>query len=200
MAARRRSSLEPPMTSLPRTQIEGPAMPAFLATPERSAAPQLESAVKILKQENAQRVLGRADGAAAHRLHGEGLDIVVVDCAARPADLASAGLRLQRPELGITDPVRSAGKAPEVIFDAVVADVQDGPGVPAAYLATDFWADVKLLLVRGGLVLVNVTDELHAVRVWGPFQHALAMSGFTAMVVSQRHACGNRLLVTSRAR
>jgi predicted membrane-bound spermidine synthase len=190
------------MTSLPRTQIEGPAMPAFMATPDLPDAPQLESAVKILKQENAQRVLvlGRADGVAAHRLQGESLDIVVVDCAAHHADLASAALRAQRPEMGISASVPPAGKAPAAIFDAVVADMQDGPGVPAAYLATDFWADVKLLLQRGGLVLVNVTDELHAVRAWGPFQHALATSGFTAMVVSQRHACGNRLLVTSRAR
>jgi len=59
---------------------------------------------------------------------------------------------------------------------------------------------VKRLLRRGGLVLVNVTDELHAVRAWGPFQRALAAAGFTAMVLSERQACGNRLLVTSRAR
>jgi spermidine synthase len=181
--------LEPLMTSLPRTRIEGLA-------PEVGAAPHLETAVSVLKRENVRRVLvlGRVDGAVARRLHGEGLDIVLVDCASRAADLARAA-KAPGLEMLIDDSVESGAT-----FDAVVADMQDGPTIPAAYLATDFWEDVKRLLRPGGLVLVNVTDELHAIRAWSPFQRALATTGFTAMVLSPRYGCGNRLLVTSRAR
>ncbi len=168
----------------------------------RNPPPYLEAAVDLLRREKVTRVLvlDRGDSAAAVRLHCEGLDVVCVDGGSQAAGLARAVLRAPGLEMVITHPAAFAAQARSESFDAMFADLQDETGPPPVYLSAAFWEDVKRLLRRGGLVLVNVTDELHAVRAWGPFQRALAAAGFTAMVLRERQACGNRLLVTSRAR
>lgn len=165
-------------------------------------AQHLEAAIDVLRQERAQRLLllGPAGGAVGLTLQAEGLAFVCADCGPRAESLAhhldrSPGLK--RRGAGLMD---GPGGESSGSFDAVLADLQEGRDAPDAYLAMAFWEDVKALLRRGGLLLVNVTDDLHAVRPWGAFQRTLASTGFTAMVLSERYACGNRLLVTSRAR
>ena len=168
----------------------------------KGPASHLETAVDVLRREKVERVLvlDYSDGAAAVRLHGEGFDVVCVDCGSRAVGLARAVLRAPGLEMVISNPAAFAAQARSASFDAVFADVRDGSGAPAAYLSADFWEDIRRLLRSGGLILAKVTDELPAVGSWGPFQSALASAGFTAMVVSERYACGARLLATSRAR
>ena len=169
----------------------------------RREATHLETACDVLRHEKAQRVLVLSldsGQAAAGRLHEEGLDVAAVDCAASAVNPARIGLRKVGLETLASEPMAFVRQAPSASFDALLADVQGATGAPDAYFAAEFWEDVKRVLRRGGLVLVCVSDELHAVRLWGPFQRALASAGFTAMVVSERYACGSRLLVTTRAR
>jgi spermidine synthase len=165
----------------------------------RNRADFIDEAVELLLSNAPKRVLvlGYGGGAATGLLDRAGVEVVSVD--RDPAAERLARLFFRAPpdrRVVVQDAARFVEQAPRAWFDGALVDFQESPAAPEAYFSAGFWRALGWALRPGGLMVLNVAEQLREEPTWTAVRTALQAGGFDSVAVSDAYASGNRLLVS----
>lgn len=165
----------------------------------RNLADFIDGAVELLLSNAPRRVLvlGYGGGAATGLLDHAGVEVISVDRDPAAERLARLFFRAS-PDRSVVveDAARFVEQAPRAWFDGVLVDFQESLAAPEAYRSAGFWCALGGVLRPGGLMVLNVAEQLREEPTWTAVRTALKAGGFASIAVSDAYASGNRLLVS----